>query len=150
MGSKFWETPGIHVWWLSFWISDLPHLTAELLLLSPRLCVLFCPQTVELWRPDTPGLVVWRGWHRGTRVHYYFCGFCPTTPYLSARSTDVARHARVHTGEKPFKCDLCTKSYSEKSNLRVHMFRFHTGTLLEHWDDYFCRFSCDVCAWKRK
>lgn len=29
-------------------------------------------------------------------------------------------HTRVHTGEKPFQCDICLQRYSTKSNLTVH------------------------------
>jgi uncharacterized Zn-finger protein len=28
---------------------------------------------------------------------------------------------RVHTGIKPFQCDICKKSFSEKSNLKTHL-----------------------------
>ena len=46
------------------------------------------------------------------------CSFCPAT---FKSNTDVKRHDRIHTGEKPFSCSVCKKTFNRKGNMEKHM-----------------------------
>ena len=44
------------------------------------------------------------------------------------RSKKIKEHVEfVHEGKKPFKCELCTTSFSNKINLRSHVSCIHEG-----------------------
>lgn len=45
------------------------------------------------------------------------------------RSDELSRHARIHSGHKPYQCRVCLRQFSRSDHLTTH-FRTHTGTLL--------------------
>ena len=50
---------------------------------------------------------------------------CPHCGELFAYPSAMKQHMRVHTGEKPFGCDVCNKSFSRKASLNAHQKKVH-------------------------
>jgi uncharacterized Zn-finger protein len=41
------------------------------------------------------------------------------------KKCNIIDHMRVHTGDRPFKCFYCRKSFSQKGNLNKHIKSVH-------------------------
>ncbi len=57
-------------------------------------------------------------------------------PRRFSRSDELTRHLRIHTGDKPFKCNVCSRAFSRSDHLTTHI-RTHTGEK---------PFSCEICS----
>ncbi|PAA90362.1 hypothetical protein BOX15_Mlig031714g1 [Macrostomum lignano] len=44
---------------------------------------------------------------------------------------EYERHAKIHSGDRPWQCPECMKTFSRKDNMRAHM-KIHTGELVRH------------------
>lgn len=63
-----------------------------------------------------------------------FCHLCQK----DYTKTGFMNHLRKHTGERPFVCELCNKSFSQSSSLSIHM-KFHLNVR---------KHACTVCEKK--
>ena len=53
----------------------------------------------------------------------YKCKYCGK---LFLFPSYLERHLKSHTGEKPFVCELCGKSFTRNYGIKKHMMLYHT------------------------
>lgn len=76
---------------------------------------------------------------RPSKGRVFQCTGYPDCNMSFTRSEHLARHLRKHTGERPFTCPHCSKSFSRLDNLRQHKQTVHAYEALPmhgHKDDY--------------
>ncbi|KFM57118.1 Zinc finger and BTB domain-containing protein 8A, partial [Stegodyphus mimosarum] len=52
----------------------------------------------------------------------FFCIFCPKGFH---QKTHLKNHIRVHTGERPFKCEICFRCFKRSDSLKYHKLTSH-------------------------
>jgi len=60
---------------------------------------------------------------------------CDVCEKVFAKPSDLTRHMRTHTKEKPYECDVCEKRFTQSSHLKTHV-HIHTNEK---------PYECDVC-----
>lgn len=64
--------------------------------------------------------------------------YCKECPYKSVRIKDIITHWVTHTGDRPYKCDLCPKTCTQQSSLAAHKESAHK--------DYKAEITCHFCG----
>uniref|UniRef100_A0A665W544 C2H2-type domain-containing protein n=1 Tax=Echeneis naucrates TaxID=173247 RepID=A0A665W544_ECHNA len=108
-------------------LGGLGSASAPLPVLLFPLCCRVCGLTLEeadLEGEKAEGDAVSQGSRRGPRGTKLYR--CPHCPFLSHYPNHLARHAHIHSEEKPHHCPHCSYTSSHLDNLKRHM-RVHTG-----------------------
>uniref|UniRef100_S4RJ24 Zinc finger protein 236 n=1 Tax=Petromyzon marinus TaxID=7757 RepID=S4RJ24_PETMA len=71
-------------------------------------------------------------WRRVNGVRWHMCPYCNKE---FKKPSDLVRHIRIHTHEKPYKCTQCFRAFAVKSTLTAHR-KTHTGLK---------EFMCPLC-----
>ena len=80
--------------------------------------------------------------HHGIHVHHsYVCEYCGK---VFTAKPNRERHVRYHTGEKPYRCELCAESYFRGDDLKYHRTAKH-GDIRP----YVCKGCARSFIWKK-
>ncbi|CAG9575483.1 unnamed protein product [Danaus chrysippus] len=69
------------------------------------------------------------------RTRKFVCKICN---YITHRSKDLSAHLVTHSGDRPYKCDLCPKRFTQQSSLQNHKEQLHNNIFVE--------ITCQFCG----
>ncbi|XP_068628850.1 zinc finger protein 431-like [Battus philenor] len=56
---------------------------------------------------------------------------CKQCPYKSKRMKDMQTHIVIHSGDRPFQCEMCSKNFTQLSSLQAHKESVHKKYIVE-------------------
>mmetsp|Transcript_25731 Transcript_25731/g.22834 ORF Transcript_25731/g.22834 Transcript_25731/m.22834 type:complete len:85 (+) Transcript_25731:151-405(+) len=56
------------------------------------------------------------------------------------RTWNLLDHIRMHYGIKPYQCNFCSRSFTQKGNMRKHLIQHYQPELVKRK-----RFKCEYC-----
>ncbi|CAG0918933.1 unnamed protein product [Notodromas monacha] len=84
------------------------------------MCHFETQHAITKWRA---GSGIWSGVDMRSGGQRYFCGLCGRSSSISPYNIQV--HVRLHTGERPFVCPVCGRSYVDKRPMLSHIRKAH-------------------------
>jgi len=72
---------------------------------------------------------------------------CDQCSFETAAPSDMKNHKRIHTGERPYVCHMCSKAFPTSSALNRHIKNVHMGEKREStYEKGEKNYLCDLCS----